>query len=137
MYKKVYKGNKYYYAIHIEDITTIDSIVNDFDVSFKKSQQEISYKFNLINNSEYDAYILHYNKPKIACVDDDKQCLNNLDKIEYTFIYEDETEVTLNDVIKSKEEKTVIIKIKYNSNKEEIPMNLTKLGFSLTFAKVK
>lgn len=114
-----------------------DSIVNDFDVTFKKPEEEISYKFNMINNSEYDAYILHYNKPTISCVDDNDLCLNNLDKIEYTFTYEDEKEVKLEDVLKSHEEKTVIIKIKYKTNEEEIPMNLTKLGFSLTFAKVK
>lgn len=114
-----------------------DSIVNDFDVSFKKPEEEISYKFNLVNNSEYDAYILHYNEPTISCLDDDELCKTYLDKIEYVFMYEDETKVKLNDVLKAKEEKAVIIKIKYNSNKEEIPMNLTKLGFSLTFAKVK
>lgn len=114
-----------------------DSIVNDFDVSFKKPEEEISYTFNLVNNSEYDAYILHYNEPKITCTDDNDQCLNNLDKIEYTFTYEDGSKVKLNDVIKKQEEKVVIIKIKYKTNKEEIPMKLTKLGFSLTFAKLK
>ena len=31
----------------------------------------------------------------------------------------------------------LVIIQKYKSNKEEIPMNLTKLGFNLTFAKVK
>lgn len=114
-----------------------DSIVNDFDVSFKKPKEEITFKFNMINNSEYDAYILHYNKPKIECVDNNDLCINNLDKIDYKFTYEDGTEVKINDVIKSNEEKHVIIKIKYKNNKEEIPMNLTRLGFSLTFAKVK
>lgn len=114
-----------------------DSIVNDFDVTFKKPEEEISYKFNMINNSEYDAYILHYNKPTVSCLDDNELCKTYLDKIEYTFTYDDGTKVKVNDELKSKEEKTVIIKIKYNSNKEEIPMNLTKLGFSLTFAKVK
>lgn len=114
-----------------------DSIVNDFDVSFKKPQQEISFTFYMKNNSEYDAYILHYNEPIIKCVNDNDLCISNLDKIEYTVMYEDDTKVKLNDVLKSQEEKKVIIKIKYKKNKEEVPMNLTQLGFSLTFAKVK
>ena len=114
-----------------------DSIVNDFDVKFDKPEKEISFTFNMINKSESDAYILHYNKPKIGCVDDNDLCINNLDKIEYTFTYEDGNLVKINDVIKAQEEKKVIIKIKYKNNKEEVPMSLTQLGFSLTFAKVK
>ena len=114
-----------------------DTIVNDFDVEFDKPKKEITYTFNLVNKSEYDAYILHYNEPTISCLDDDELCKTYLDKIEYVFMYEAETKVKLNDVLKAKEEKAVIINIKYKSNKEEIPMNLTKLGFNLTFAKVK
>ena len=111
--------------------------INDFDVKFDKPEKEISFTFNMINKSESDAYILHYNKPKIGCVDDNDLCINNLDKIEYTFTYEDGNLVKINDVIKAQEEKKVIIKIKYKNNKEEVPMSLTQLGFSLTFAKVK
>lgn len=114
-----------------------DTIVNDFDVEFDKPKKEITYTFNLVNKSEYDAYILHYNKAKINCVDNNDLCVNNLDKIEYTFKYEDGTNIKEQDIIKANETKKVIINIKYKSNKEEIPMNLTKLGFNLTFAKVK
>ena len=70
-------------------------------------------------------------------MDNNDLCVNNLDKIEYTFKYEDGTNIKEQDIIKANESKKVIINIKYKSNKEEIPMNLTKLGFNLTFAKVK
>ncbi len=114
-----------------------DSIVNDFDVKFNNPEEEITFEFNLTNKSEYDAYILHYNKSKITCVDDNDLCINNLDKVEYNFKYKDGVEVKEKDIIKANETKPVIIEIKYKTNKEEIPMNLTKLGLNLTFAKVK
>ena len=114
-----------------------DSIVNDYDVTFTKPEEEITYEFNLVNKSEYDAYILHYNKTKLSCIDDNDLCISNLDKIDYSFKYIDGEEVKEKDIIKANETKRVIIKIKYNKNKEEIPMSLTKLGFNLTFAKVK
>lgn len=114
-----------------------DSIVNDFDVMFKKSGEQIIYTFYINNKSEYDSFILHYNKPKISCIDNDEECIKNLDKIEYTFIYDNGKEVKLNDIIKSKEKKKVHLKITYKESNKDIEMNLTKLGLSLTFAKVK
>ena len=114
-----------------------DSIVNDFNVLFAKNDEEITFTFYITNKSEYDSYILHYNKPKLTCLDNEEECSKNLDKIMYTFTYDNGEEVKLNDLIKANEKKKVHVKIKYLNTDTNIPMNLTKLGFSLTFAKVK
>ena len=114
-----------------------DSIVNDFDLIFNKSNEKIIYTFYIENKSEHDGYILQYKKPKVSCLNDNDLCISNLDKIKYSFVYDDGVEIKQNDIIKAKEIKKVHIIIEYLENKEDIPMNLTKLGLSLTFAKVK
>lgn len=114
-----------------------DTIVNDFNITFNKPNEKITYTFYIENKSEFDGYLLQYNKPKIACQNNNDLCVANLDKITYKFLYENGEEVKQNDIIKSKEKKKVYIEIEYKENNEDVIMNLENLGFSLTFAKVK
>lgn len=114
-----------------------DSIVNDFDVFLKNPKDRITFTFYISNESNYDSYILHYNKPKISCLEHDKNCISNLKNIKYSFVYDNGIELAINDIIKAKEKKKVQIKIEYKKSEEKIPMYLTNLGFSITFAKAK
>ena len=58
MYKKVYKGNKYYYAIHIEDI---NNLVGDLTAIIGTTRKIV------FTHSEFDNYVVlyNYNKPNL------------------------------------------------------------------------
>lgn len=52
MYKKVYKGNKYYYAIHIEDINNLMGDLTDIIGTTRKT---------VFTHHEFDNYVMLYN----------------------------------------------------------------------------
>jgi len=55
MYKKVFKGNKEYYAIHIEDI---NNLVGDLTAIIGATKKQA------FSHGEFDNYVVLYNYPK-------------------------------------------------------------------------
>ena len=129
------------------EIKNNSTTIGDYEVTVTSPGDYIEYEFDVTNDGDYDATLtgltmksnteLTYEGSGENEVNDEN---NVKSQIEYTLKYSDGTSVSQNDTLKSKETKTMLLRLTYKSFNDasllpKADVAISGLGISLTYTQ--
>ena len=112
-----------------------DIKIGNYEVTFFTPGDEITYKFDIVNEGRFDAIISSVNLTRPSCRGNSIDCYNILNNIEYTLTYSDGKEIKYGDILYNKfskegsNRKKLKLTLKYSedTSKDEIPKSYVTL----------
>ena len=116
--------------------------IGDYEVSFYTPGDSITYKFDVVNDGDYDAKIAVVTKGTPTCSGTDTTSNTNVcNNLEYTLKYtSNNQDVAVNDTLRKNETKnmTLVLRYKNTIGQNELPtaeVTVSNLGITLQYAQ--
>ena len=116
--------------------------IGDYEVSFYTPGDSITYKFDVVNDGDYDAKIAVVTKGTPSCSGTDTTSNTNVcNNLEYTLKYtSNNQDVAVNDTLRKNETKNMTLVLRYKSTigQNELPtaeVTVSNLGITLQYAQ--
>ena len=116
--------------------------IGDYEVSFYTPGDSITYKFDVVNDGDYDAKIAVVTKGTPSCSGTDTTSNTNVcNNLEYTLKYtSNNQDVSVNDTLRKNETKNMTLVLRYKSTigQNELPtaeVIVSNLGITLQYAQ--
>ena len=116
--------------------------IGDYEVSFYTPGDSITYKFDVVNDGDYDAKISVVTKGTPSCSGTDTTSNTNVcNNLEYTLKYtSNNQDVSVNDTLRKNETKNMTLVLRYKSTigQNELPtseVTVSNLGITLQYAQ--
>ena len=116
--------------------------IGDYEVSFYTPGDSITYKFDVVNDGDYDAKIAVVTKGTPSCSGTDATSNTNVcNNLEYTLKYtSNNQDVAVNDTLRKNETKNMTLVLRYKSTigQNELPtaeVTVSNLGITLQYAQ--
>ena len=116
--------------------------IGDYEVSFYTPGDSITYKFDVVNDGDYDAKIAVVTKGTPSCSGTDTTSNTNVcNNLEYTLKYtSNNQDVSVNDTLRKNETKNMTLVLRYKSTigQNELPtaeVTVSNLGITLQYAQ--
>ena len=125
-------------------INTNNTQISNYSVSLTSPGDYVEYTFDVVNDGDYDATLTNLSKTAPSCQGTGDNASNDATnvcgKLTYTLTYENGATVSQSDTLKSKETKTMKLKLLYQEFNDDsllpkMDVTISGLGIQLTYTQ--